>query len=57
MVEGKPTLAGSGGKAAEKDPTEKEAVDDDYRDPQKTPITATVGGGPNSFTFDIKAKK
>ena len=57
LVNGKPTLAGSGGKAAEKEPTEKEAVEDDYRDPQKTPITAKVSSGSNRFTFDIKAKK
>jgi hypothetical protein len=57
LVKGKPTLAGSGGKAAEKVPTEKEAVADDYRDPQKTPVTATIGSGINNFTFDIKAKK
>jgi hypothetical protein len=57
LVNGKPTLAGSGGKAAEKEPTEKEAVEDDYRDPQKSPITAKVTSGPNVFSFDIKAKK
>ena len=56
-MKGKPTLAGSGGKKAEKEKTEKEAVPDDYRDPQKTPITATIGSGPTSFTFDIKVKK
>ena len=57
LVNGKPTLAGSGGKAAEREASEKEAVADDYRDPQKTPVTASVGGGTNDFTFDIKAKK
>jgi hypothetical protein len=57
LVNGKPTLAGSGGKAAEKVPSEKEAVADDYLDPQKTPVTATIGGGTNDFTFDIKTKK
>ena len=57
LVKGKPTLAGSGGKKEERVPTEKEAVPDDYRDPQKTPITATIGSGSNNFTFDIKAKK
>lgn len=57
LVKGKPTLAGSGGKAAEKDATEKEAVADDYRDPHKTPITATIGSGSNNFAFDIKTKK
>ena len=57
LVKGKPTLAGSGGKKAEKDPTEKEAVADDYCDPEKTPVTASIGSGTNNFTFDIKAKK
>ncbi len=57
LLKGKPTLAGSGGKASEKEATEKEAVADDYRDPQKTPITASIGGGTNNFTFEIKAKK
>jgi hypothetical protein len=57
LVKGKPTLAGSGGKKEEKVPTEREAVADDYRDPQKSPITATIGSGTNNFTFDIKARK
>ncbi len=57
LLKGKPTLAGSGGKAAEKERTEKEAVADDFRDPQKTPITAKIGSGPNTFTFDIKSQK
>jgi hypothetical protein len=57
LVKGKPTLAGSGGKKAEKDPSEKEAVADDYRDPEKTPVTASIGSGTNNFTFDIKAQK
>jgi hypothetical protein len=57
LVKGKPTLAGSGGKKEEKQKTEKEAVPDDYRDPQKTPITATIGSGTNNFTFDINVKK
>jgi hypothetical protein len=57
LVRGKPTLGGSGGKKAEQEPTEKEAVADDYRDPEKTPVAATIGRGPNTFTFDIKAKK
>ena len=57
LVDGKPTLAGSGGKKSERVPTEKEAVADDYRDPQKTPVTATIGSGANDFTFNIKAKK
>ena len=57
LVKGKPTLAGSGGKKEERVPTEKEAVPDDYRDPQKTPISATIGSGSNDFTFDIKVKK
>ena len=56
LIHGKPTLAGSGGKKAEKVAGEEEAVADDYRDPQKTPVTATIGGGANHFTFDIKAK-
>ena len=55
LVKGKPTLAGSGGKPEEKERTEREAVADEYRDPEKTPITATIGSGTNSFTFDIKA--
>ncbi len=57
LVNGKPTLAGSGGKKEERVATEKEAVADDYRDPEKTPVTATIGGGTNQFTFDIKVKK
>ena len=59
LVNGKPTLAGSGGKKSEKEttPSEKEAVADDFRDPQKTPITATISSGANNFTFDIKSKK
>jgi hypothetical protein len=57
LVKGKPTLAGSGGKKAEMEPTEKEAVADDYRDPERTPVAATIGRGTNTFTFDIKSKK
>jgi hypothetical protein len=57
LVKGKPTLAGSGGKKSEKDPSEKEAVADDYVDPEKTPLTASIGSGTNNYTFDIKAKK
>ncbi|WP_165228583.1 hypothetical protein [Aquisphaera insulae] len=57
LVKGKPTLAGSGGKAAEREKTEKEAVPDDYRNPEKTPVTATIGRGANAFTFDIKTGK
>ena len=57
LVNGKPTLAGSGGKKWEKVPSEKESVADEYRDPEKTPITASIGSGTNAFTFDIKAKK
>jgi hypothetical protein len=57
LVKGKPTLAGSGGKKAEREATEKEAVADEYCDLQKTPVTATIGSGSNNFTFDIKAKK
>lgn len=57
LVKGKPTLAGSGGKKSEMDKTEKEVVADEYRDREKTPVTATIGSGTNSFTFDIKAKK
>jgi hypothetical protein len=57
LVKGRPTLAGSGGKPEEKVATEKEAVPDEYRDPQRTPVTATIGTGTNSFTFDIKIKK
>jgi hypothetical protein len=57
LIKGKPTLAGSGGKLEEKVKTEKEAVPDDYRDPQQTPVTATIGSGTNDFTFDIKIKK
>ena len=56
-MKGKPTLAGSGGKKSEKAPSEKEAVADDYRNTQKTPVTATVGGGTNDLKFDIKAAK
>jgi hypothetical protein len=59
LVKGKPTLAGGGGKKSVEETvrSEKEAVADDYRDPEKTPVTATVGSGTNNFTFDIKAKK
>jgi hypothetical protein len=57
LVKGKPTLAGSGGKIEEKVKTEKEAVPDEYRDPQTTPVTATIGTGINNFTFDITIKK
>ena len=56
LVRGKPTLAGSGGKKEEKEKTEKEAVPDEYRDPQNTPHSATIGSGTNDFTFDIKVK-
>ncbi len=57
LVNGKPTLAGSGGKKWEKVPSEKESVADEYRDPEKTPITVSIGSGTNDFTFEIKAKK
>ncbi len=59
LVNGKPTLAGGGGKKSVEEtvPSEREAVADEYRDPEKTPITATIGSGPNDFKFDIKAKK
>jgi hypothetical protein len=59
LVRGKPTLAGGGGKKSVEEtvPSEREAVADDYRDPQKTPIIATIGSGTNNFTFDIKARK
>lgn len=56
LVNGKPTLAGSGGKKQEKEKTEKEAIPADYRDPQKTPHSATIGGGANDFAFEIKVK-
>jgi hypothetical protein len=59
VVNGKPTLGGGGGKKSSEEtlPTEREGVADDFRDPEKTPITATIGSGPNNFTFDIKPKK
>ncbi|WP_435011191.1 hypothetical protein P12x_002491 [Tundrisphaera lichenicola] len=59
LVKGKPTLAGGGGKknSEETVPSEREAVADDYRDPRKTPITASIGSGGNNFAFDIKSKK
>lgn len=57
MVKGKPTLAGSGGKAEEKVATEKEAVADEYRSLETTPITASIGSGTNDFKFEIKSKK
>jgi hypothetical protein len=57
LVNGKPTLAGSGGKAAEKAPSEKEAVADDYRNPERTPVTISISSGTNNFTFGIKARK
>lgn len=56
IVQGKPTLAGSGGKAEEKQKTEKEAVADEYRDREKTPVKATIGSGSNKFKFEIKSK-
>ncbi|QEH37155.1 hypothetical protein OJF2_57420 [Aquisphaera giovannonii] len=56
-VKGKPTPAGSGGKAQEKEKTETEAVAEEFRDPEKTKITATVGSGANEFTFDVKSGK
>ena len=58
LVNGKPTLGGGGGKKNPEEtvPSEREAVADEYRDPQKTPVTATIGRGPNSFTFDVKKK-
>ena len=56
LVGGKPTLAGSGGKKEELQPTEKEALPEDYRNPAKTPFSAKVGSGDNNFTFDIKTK-
>jgi hypothetical protein len=56
-VDGKPTLAGGGGKKEETVPSEKEVVEDDYRDPLKTPITAKITSAGNNFTFDIKVKK
>jgi len=57
LVKGKPTLGGSGGKKSERFRGEKEAVADDYRDPEKTPVTASIGSGTNAFTFEIKSKK
>jgi hypothetical protein len=57
LLNGRPDVGGSGGKKAERVSGEREGVADDYRDPQKTPITATIGSGTNNFTFDIKAKK
>ncbi len=57
LVKGKPAATGSGGKKEERVPGEKEGVADDYRDLQKTPVTATIGSGTNDFKFDIKAKK
>jgi hypothetical protein len=58
LVNGKPTLAGGGGKKNPEETvaSEREAVADDFRDAEKTPVTATVTGGPNGFTFDIKKK-
>jgi hypothetical protein len=57
LINGKPTLAGSGGKVEEKVKTEVEAVADDYRDATKTPVTAKIGNGKNEFTFEIRSKK
>ncbi len=59
LVKGKPTLAGGGGKKNPEETvkSEKEAVAEEYRDPEKTPITATIGSGTNNFTFDIKSMK
>ncbi|MFM7316165.1 MAG: hypothetical protein ACKO85_02895 [Isosphaeraceae bacterium] len=57
LINGKPTLAGSGGKAEEKVKTEREAVADEFRDPKTSPVTATIGSGTNEFTFEIKSKK
>lgn len=59
VMNGKPMIAGGGGKKNPEEtlPSEREGVADDYRDPQKTPITATIISSTNNFTFDIKAKK
>ncbi len=56
LVNGRPTLGGSGGKKSEKLAGEKEAVADVYRDPQSTPVTARVGRDSTTFTFEIKTK-
>jgi hypothetical protein len=56
LVRGKPTLSGSGGKKNEKLKGETEAVADEYRDPAKTPVIATIGSGTNTFTFDVKKR-
>jgi len=57
IVKGQPTLAGSGGKEGEKIASEKEGVADEFRDREKTPVTANIVKGKNEFKFEIKAKK
>jgi hypothetical protein len=54
LVRGKPTLGGSGGKKNEKLKGETEAVAEEYRDPAKTPVAATIRSGTNTFAFDVK---
>ena len=56
IVKGQPTLAGSGGKEGEKIASEKEGVADEFRDREKTPVTANIVKGKNEFKFEIKAK-
>jgi hypothetical protein len=57
LVKGVPTLAGSGGKPEEKIATEKQAVADEYRSIEKTPVSAKIGSGSNDFKFEIKSSK
>jgi hypothetical protein len=56
LINGKPSLGGSGGKKSEQLPTEREAVPATYRSPQTTPETVTVGSSSRTFTFAIKTR-
>jgi hypothetical protein len=56
FINGKPSRGGSGGKAAEREPTERENLPEKYRKPETTPESARVGGASNSFDFDLKTK-
>jgi hypothetical protein len=56
LINGKASVGGSGGKASERLPGETDGVPESYRDPKTTPVTATVGPGSTTFTFEIKKK-
>jgi hypothetical protein len=56
LINGQPSLGGSGGKKSEQHPTEREAVPERYRNPENTPETATVNSSSRTFTFAIKTQ-